>query len=299
MAGSLRRPKLQTELIKRLLEAGVHFGHQSKRWNPKMKKYIFGQKAGIYIIDLEKTVECLEKARNFISEVISQGKFILFVGTKKQAQEIIQEEAGRSECFSVTYRWIGGLLTNFQTVRKNVQRLKDIEEMEQDGRINKLTKKEIAKFMKEKEKLKKNLFGVVEMDKLPGALFVIDPKKEETAVLEANRLNIPVIALIDTNCDPDKVSFPIPGNDDALKSIRLIASLVADSVIEAKKSYKEVIKVLEEQKKSEGMALEEVPILEEVEEISEKIEDKEIKEEKGMPKAAKIRPHGKGKKEAF
>jgi len=292
---------LQTELIKQLLEAGVHFGHQSKRWNPKMKKYIFGQKAGIYIIDLEKTVECLDKARNFISEVISQGKTILFVGTKKQAQEIIREEAGRCEVFSVTYRWIGGLLTNFQTVRKNVQRLKDIEEMQKDGRINRLTKKEIAKFMKEKDKLNRNLMGIVDMDRLPGVLFIIDPKKEETAVLEANRLNIPTIALIDTNCDPDKITFPIPGNDDALKSIRLVTSFMADSVIEAKKSYKEVLKVLEEQKKTEEIIPEEVPILEEVQEITEKIEDKEIKEIKEtrpLPKA-KVKPRGKGKREEF
>ncbi|MDD5355200.1 MAG: 30S ribosomal protein S2 [Candidatus Omnitrophica bacterium] len=288
---------MQTELIKQLLEAGVHFGHQSKRWNPKMKKYIFGKKAGIYIIDLEKTTECLDKARNFISEVISQGKSVLFVGTKKQAQEIISEEAKRCEVFSVTYRWIGGLLTNFQTVRKNVQRLKDIEEMQQDGRINRLTKKEISKFMKEKEKLNRNLLGIVEMDKMPGVLFIIDPKNEETAVLEANRLNIPVIALIDTNCDPDKVAFPIPGNDDALKSIRIITSLIADSVIEAKKSYREVLKVLEEQKKVEEVIVEEEPIIEE--EINEKIEKIEKIEEKelGEIKAPiKAKPRGKGKK---
>lgn len=289
---------MQTELIKQLLEAGVHFGHQSKRWNPKMKKYIFGQKAGIYIVDLEKTAECMEKARNLISEVISQGKFILLVGTKKQAQEIILEEAKRCESFSVTYRWIGGLLTNFATVRKNVQRLKDIEEMQADGRINKLTKKEIAKFVKEKEKLNRSLLGIVEMDKLPGALFVIDPKKEETAVLEANRLNIPVIALIDTNCDPDRVAYPIPGNDDALKSIRLITSFIADSIIDAKKSYKEVLKVLEQQKKVEETAIpEEIPAIEEVQEISEKLEE-EKKEGKVIPKM-KVKPRIKDKKKEF
>jgi small subunit ribosomal protein S2 len=263
-----------------------------------MKKYIFGQKAGIYIVDLEKTAECMEKARNFISEVISQGKFILLVGTKKQAQEIILEEAKRCESFSVTYRWIGGLLTNFATVRKNVQRLKDIEEMQADGRINKLTKKEIAKFVKEKEKLNRSLLGIVEMDKLPGALFVIDPKKEETAVLEANRLNIPVIALIDTNCDPDRVAYPIPGNDDALKSIRLITSFIADSIIDAKKSYKEVLKVLEQQKKVEETAIpEEIPAIEEVQEISEKLEE-EKKEGKVIPKM-KVKPRIKDKKKEF
>ena len=271
---------MQTELIKQLLEAGVHFGHQTKRWNPKMKKFIFGKKAGIYIIDLEKTAECLDRARIFISEVISQGKSILFVGTKKQAQEIIYEEATRCESFSVSYRWIGGLLTNYQTVRKNVQHLKDIEEMQQDGRINRLTKKEIGKFMKEKEKLKRNLLGIIEMDKLPGVMFIVDPKKEETAVLEANRLNIPVIALIDTNCNPDKINFPIPGNDDALRSIRIITSLIADSIIEAKKSYKEVVKVLEEQRKIEEAVSKQETEGQKEEIIEEKIDDKESKEEK-------------------
>jgi len=288
---------LQTELIKQLLEAGVHFGHQTKRWNPKMKKFIFGQKIGIYIIDLEKTVGCLERARIFLSEVISQGKSVLFVGTKKQAQEIIQEEARRCESFFVDYRWIGGLLTNYQTVRKNVQRFKDIEEMEQDGRIKKFTKKEIGKFMKEKEKLRRNLLGIIEMDRLPGVLFVVDPKKEETAVLEANRLNIPVIALIDTNCDPDKINYPIPGNDDALKSIRLVTSLVADSIIEAKKSYNEVIKVLEEQKKIEEVVSGEDTKKKE-QDATEEIEksDKDSKDKKAIGKGKKGN-HSEGKKE--
>lgn len=288
---------MQTELIKQLLEAGVHFGHQTKRWNPKMKKFIFGQKIGIYIIDLEKTVECLERARIFLSEVISQGKSVLFVGTKKQAQEIIQEEARRCESFFVDYRWIGGLLTNYQTVRKNVQRFKDIEEMEQDGRIKKFTKKEIGKFMKEKEKLKRNLLGIIEMDRLPGVLFVVDPKKEETAILEANRLNIPVIALIDTNCDPDKINYPIPGNDDALKSIRLVTSLVADSIIEAKKSYNEVIKVLEEQKKIEEVVSGEDTKKKE-QDATEEIEksDKDSKDKKAIGKGKKGN-HSEGKKE--
>lgn len=242
---------MPTELIKQLLEAGVHFGHQTKRWNPKMKKFIFGKKAGIYIIDLEKTVECLDRARTFISEVIGQNKSVLFVGTKKQAQEIVQEEAERCKSFFVNYRWLGGLLTNSTTIRKSVKHLRDIEEIERDGRIHKLKKKEISKLMKEKGKLMKNLSGILEMDKMPGALFIVDPKKEETAVLEAHRLKIPIIALIDTNCDPDKISYPIPGNDDALKSIRIITSLIATSLIEARKSYQEVIEVLEERKKIE------------------------------------------------
>lgn len=242
---------MPTELIKQLLEAGVHFGHQTKRWNPKMKKFIFGKKVGIYIIDLEKTAECLDRARTFISEVIGQNKSILFVGTKKQAQEIIQEEAERCKSFFVINRWLGGLLTNATTIRKSVKHLRDIEEMEQDGRIHKLKKKEIAQLMKEKGKFMKNLSGILEMDKMPGALFIVDPKKEDTAVLEAYRLKIPIIALIDTNCDPDKINYPIPGNDDALKSIRLITSLVATSIIEARKSYQEVIEVLEQRKKAE------------------------------------------------
>ena len=287
---------MQTELIKQLLEAGVHFGHQTKRWNPKMKKFIFGQKSGIYIIDLEKTVECLDRARSFISEIISQGKSVLFVGTKKQAQEIIQEEAKRCEVFFVSYRWIGGLLTNYQTVRKNVQRLKDIEEMEEDGRINKLTKKEIGRFMKEKEKLKRNLLGIIEMEKLPGLLFIIDPKKEETAVLEASRLNIPIIALIDTNCDPDKINYPIPGNDDALKSIRMITSLIADSIIGAKKSYKEVVKMLEEQRKAEETVTKQDSEEKEEEVLEENEDDKELEQSKSEPKT-KIKTQTKIKKE--
>lgn len=293
---------MQTELIKQLLEAGVHFGHQTKRWNPKMKKFIFGQKAGIYIIDLEKTVECLQRARTFLSEVIGQGKSVLFVGTKKQAQEIVEQEAKRCESFFMSYRWIGGLLTNYQTIRKSIQRLKEIEEMKQDGRINRLTKKEIAGLIKEKDKLKRNLVGILEMEKLPGALFIIDPKKEETAMLEAKRLNIPVVALIDTNCDPDKIDYPIPGNDDALKSIRMITALVADSVIEAKKSYKEVIKVLEEQKKAEEAIakkeeLEEEVLEQVIKEKIEKLEDKELKEEEKVPsKIIKVAARMKGKK---
>jgi small subunit ribosomal protein S2 len=286
---------LQTELIKQLLEAGVHFGHQTKRWNPKMKKFIFGQKSGIYIIDLEKTVECLDRAKIFFSEVIGKGKSVLFVGTKKQAQEIIEQEAKRCDSFFVSYRWIGGLLTNYQTIRKNVQRLNDIEEMEQDGRINKLTKKEIIRFVKEKEKLKKNLAGIIDMTSLPGVLFVIDPKKEETAVLEANRLKIPVIALIDTDCDPDKIDYPIPGNDDALKSIRMVTSLIADAVIEARKSYNEVLKVLEQQKKIEEPVPADSGLVELDEEIVETIEEK-VKEEKPLPKAKiKSRPKVRGK----
>ncbi|WP_228767817.1 30S ribosomal protein S2 [Candidatus Velamenicoccus archaeovorus] len=229
-----------TELIKQLLEAGVHFGHQTRRWNPKMKNYIFGEKSGIYIIDLQKTEVFLNEAREFISEMVAQGKPVLFVGTKKQAQEVIEEEAKRCGAFYVNHRWLGGLLTNFQTIKKSIRRYKEIEQMEKDGIFESLTKKEIAALTKEREKLVKNLSGVIEMDRLPGAIFVVDSKKEETAVLEAKRLGIPIVALIDTNCDPDLITHPIPGNDDAIKSIRLVSKFMADSVLDGRKRFDEV-----------------------------------------------------------
>ena len=242
---------MTTELIKKLLEAGVHFGHQTKRWNPKMKQYIFGEKSGIYIIDLEKTEKLLNKARAFISEVAAQGKPVLFVGTKKQAQEVIEEESKRCGAFYINHRWLGGLLTNFQTIKKSIKRYKEIDQMEKDGLFNSFTKKEIASLTAEREKLIKNLSGVIEMDRLPGAIFIIDSKKEETAVLEAKRLNIPVVGLIDTNCDPDLVDYPIPGNDDAIKSIKLITSFIAESVLDGKKRYDEVKAVIKEMKEKE------------------------------------------------
>jgi len=229
-----------TELIKQLLEAGVHFGHQTRRWNPKMKNYIFGEKSGIYIIDLQKTEAFLNEAREFISEMAAQGKPVLFVGTKKQAQEVIEEEAKRCGAFYVNHRWLGGLLTNFQTIKKSIRRYKEIEQMEKDGIFESLTKKEIAALTKEREKLVKNLSGVIEMDRLPGAIFVVDSKKEETAVLEAKRLGIPIVALIDTNCDPDLITHPIPGNDDAIKSIRLVSKFMADSVLDGRRRFDEV-----------------------------------------------------------
>ncbi len=257
---------MTTELIKKLLEAGVHFGHQTKRWNPKMKSFIFGEKSSIYIIDLEKTEKFLNEARVFISEIAAQGKSVLFVGTKKQAQEVIEEEAKRCGAFYVNHRWLGGLLTNFQTVKKSINRFKEINQMEKDGVFESLSKKEIASLTKEKEKLIKNLSGVVEMDRLPGAIFVVDSKKEVTAVLEAKRLNIPVVALIDTNCDPDLIDFPVPGNDDAIKSVKLITSFIADSVLDGRKRYEEVKTVVSEtvkQEKSEEKLIqnEEPPIV--------------------------------------
>lgn len=226
------------DLIKKLLEAGVHFGHQTKRWCPKMKKYIFGQRSGIYIIDLEKTVQCLNKARDFARDVAAKGGRVLFVGTKKQAQIIVEEEAKRTEMYYVCNRWLGGLLTNFQTVKNSIERMKAIERMSQDPAIwGNLKKKEIASLTKEKEKFLRNLNGIRDMAKHPDAVFIIDPKLEDIAVRESRKLGIPIIAIIDTNCDPDMIDYPVPGNDDALKSVRFLTSLVADSIVEGRKEY--------------------------------------------------------------
>jgi len=226
-----------SEIIKQFLEAGVHFGHKVSRWNPKMRKYIFGQRSGIYIIDLEKTEECLNKARDFLLDITSKGETVLWVGTKKQAQEVVKQEAIRCGMYYVTERWPGGLLTNLSTIKKSIFRLKEIEKMKEDGTFQNLTKKEIALLEKELAKLKKNFSGIVQMERLPKAIFIVDTKKEETAVKEARRLAIPVIGLIDTNSDPDQVDYCIPGNDDATKSIRIISSLIADGIVEGRKKF--------------------------------------------------------------
>lgn len=220
--------------IKDLLEAGVHFGHQTKRWNPKMKPFIFTAKSGIYIIDLKKTLECLKVACEKVKEVVANGNIILMVGTKKQAQEVVLEEAQRCGAFYVTYRWLGGMLTNFYTIRESIKRLKGLERMKEDGTYEKLTKKEVLGLEKEREKLEKALGGIKEMNRLPGLIYVVDANKEKIAVAEANTLNIPVIAVIDTNSDPDKIEFPIAANDDAIKSIKVITHAIAEAVIEAK-----------------------------------------------------------------
>ncbi len=217
-----------------LLNAGAHFGHLTRRWNPKMKPFIFMERNGIHIIDLKKSQELLEAACNALSNTVAEGKRILFVGTKKQAKQVIEDEAKRCEQFYVTERWLGGMLTNFTTIRKSVKRLTNIEKMETDGTYDKITKKEALVLDREKEKLQSVLNGVVEMTRLPGALFVVDIKKEEIAVHEARRLGIPVYAIVDTNCDPSMVDYPIPANDDAIKSIQTIAKYVADSIIEGK-----------------------------------------------------------------
>jgi small subunit ribosomal protein S2 len=222
---------LTATAIKDLLEAGVHFGHQTKRWNPKMKEYIFGERNGIYIIDLGKTARLFREAEQFVTNLSSEGRTILFVGTKRQAQDAIAEEAQRCGMFHVNQRWLGGLLTNFTTIQRSLGRLRELEAMQTDGRYDTLSKKEIARIEKEKRKLQKNLDGIRGMGRLPDAVFVVDTRKEKIAVDEARKLKIPVIGVVDTNCDPDEVDFVIPGNDDALRAIRLFASRIADAVL--------------------------------------------------------------------
>ncbi len=223
---------LSKELIQNLLEAGVHFGHQTKKWNPKMKQYIFGEKSGIYIIDLEKTAAHITRACNFMRDVASQGAPVLFVGTKPQAQAIIEAEAKRCNMFYVNHRWLGGMLTNYQTIKNSIKRYKSLILMREDGTFEALTKKEVSMLESEIQKLEKNLKGVTDMPRLPGAMFVIDAKKEDIAVKEANRLGIPVVGIVDTDSDPDRIQYPIPGNDDAIRSIKLITSIIVDSVLE-------------------------------------------------------------------
>jgi small subunit ribosomal protein S2 len=218
--------------MKELLEAGVHFGHQTRRWNPKMKPYIFGSRNGIHIIDLQKTVNLFAAAYEFIVRTVAEGYPVLFVGTKKQAHDSIVEESERCGMFSVVNRWLGGTMTNFQTIRKSIGRLKELEAMKADGTINRYTKKEALKMEKELVKLEKNLGGIKDMDELPGAVFIVDPKKEHIAVKETRKLGIPLVAIGDTNCDPDEIDYIIPGNDDAIRAIRLICSKVADACIE-------------------------------------------------------------------
>jgi len=220
--------------MKQLLEAGVHFGHQTRRWNPKMAPYIFTDRNGIYIIDLQKTVRKVEEAYNFVKNLVADGGTILFVGTKKQAQDSVKEEAQRCGMFYVNQRWLGGMLTNFQTIRRRIDRLHELERMEENGSLQLLPKKEVAELMHEKERLEKFLGGIKEMRKLPGALFVIDPRKERIAVAEARKLGIPIVAIVDTNCDPDEIDYVIPGNDDAIRAVRLLTGKMADAVLEGR-----------------------------------------------------------------
>jgi len=284
-----------SELIKQLLEAGVHFGHQTKRWNPKMKKFIFGSRSGIYIIDLEKTEECINKARDYLMDITSKGEFVLFVGTKKQAQEVVFAQAQRTGMYYVTERWPGGLLTNFTTIKKSINRLKEIEKMREDGTFEKLTKKEVAGLEKELAKLNKNFAGIVKMERMPKAMIVVDTKKEETAIREAKRLSIPVIGLIDSNSDPTMIAYPIPGNDDATKSISLVISLLADTVLEGRKKFLSYLSqegaVLKEEKPQEepGVLLPEEEVkIKEIEEIVETAEPIDEEGKAGKKRATKI-----------
>ena len=220
--------------MKQLLEAGVHFGHQTRRWNPKMAEYIFTERNGIYIIDLQKTVKKLDDAYMFVRELSANGENVLFVGTKKQAGDSIKEEAERAGAYYVNARWLGGMLTNFKTIRRRIDRLSQLRKMEEDGTFDRLPKKEVVKLELEIEKLEKFLGGIKEMNKLPGALFIVDPRKERIAVAEAHKLGIPIVAIVDTNCDPDEIDYVIPGNDDAIRAVRLIASAMADAIIEGR-----------------------------------------------------------------
>lgn len=220
--------------MKQLLEAGVHFGHQTRRWNPKMKRYIFTERNGIYIIDLQKTVKKVEEAYQFTKELAANGGTILFVGTKKQAQDSVKEEAERSGMYFVNQRWLGGTLTNFETIQKRIKRLKDIERMREDGTFEVLPKKEVVQLNKELERLEKFLGGIKDMKGLPDALFIIDPRKERIAVAEAIKLNIPIVGIVDTNCDPDEIDYVIPANDDAIRAVKLLTSKIADAIIETK-----------------------------------------------------------------
>lgn len=220
--------------MKQLLEAGVHFGHQTRRWNPKMAPYIFTERNGIYIIDLQKTVRKVDEAYNFVRDIAMEGKTVLFVGTKKQAQESIEAEAKRCNMYYVNHRWLGGMLTNFKTIRKRIDRLDEIDMMEEKGQFEVLPKKEVIKLQHEREKLNSNLGGIRTMKKLPDAIFIVDPKKEHIAVAEARNLHIPIVAIIDTNCDPDEIDYVIPGNDDAIRAIKLIAGKMADAVLEGR-----------------------------------------------------------------
>ena len=246
--------------MKQLLEAGVHFGHQTKRWDPKMAEYIYQARNGIHIIDLQKTSKKIDEAYAFMKEVAEEGKDILFVGTKKQAQECVKDAALKSNMFYIDQRWLGGMLTNFKTIRKRIERLNKLQEMEQDGTFDVLPKKEVAALKNEMEKLEKNLGGIKEMTRMPGAMFVVDPKNERIAVLEAKKLNIPIIGLVDTNCNPEDVDYPIPGNDDAIRAVKLITDVMANAIIEGRQG--EILEA--EAEMTEEVATEEATSIEEV-----------------------------------
>ena len=286
--------KKENVLVKQLLEAGVHFGHQTKKWNPKMGKFIFGKKEGIYIINLEKTAKLFLEACNFLNEVATAGSYILFVGTKKQAQAITKREAENCNMFYVNQRWLGGTLTNFATIRKSINKLNSFEKMKEDGTYEKLSKKEGAMIDKKITNLMKNLAGIRKMERLPGAIFVVDSNKEAIAVHEAKKLSIPVVALIDTDCNPDKIDYIIPGNDDAMKSIGFVTSVISKSVLEGRKQFLAGKKETEEEKKKKAeMEDESKEIIKETEGIIEgdlKLEKlEEVKNEEKIPKKKKVK----------
>jgi small subunit ribosomal protein S2 len=270
--------------MKQLLEAGVHFGHQTKRWNPKMKEYIFGSRNGIYIIDLQKTLRLFKEAYKFVSETCGKGGAILFVGTKKQAQDSIQEEAQRAAMFYVNQRWLGGTLTNFRTIKRNVERLRKLEAMKKDGSVEALPKKEVLQLNKEQAKMEKTLGGIKDMTKLPDGIFIVDPRKEKIAVHEARKLGIPIVAIVDTNCNPDEIDYIIPGNDDAIRAVRLISSKIADACLEGKQVHEAKLSAPEggepppaaaAQEKPEGADESEPPAREEEEMEKDEEEDQE------------------------
>jgi len=266
-----RKRKMAVVAMKQLLEAGVHFGHQTRRWDPKMAEYIFQARNGIHIIDLQKTSKKLDEAYAFMKEQAEEGKTVLFVGTKKQAQDCVKEAAEKSGMFYINQRWLGGMLTNFGTIRTRVERLKELERMQEDGTFEVLPKKEVIILKKEMEKLEKNLGGIKDMEELPGVMFIVDPKKERIGILEARKLNIPVVGLIDTNCNPEDVDYPIPGNDDAIRAVKLITDVMANAIIEGRQG--ESLEMTEEQEEvvseEEPTSIEEVAASEEVEENNE------------------------------
>ena len=261
--------------MKQLLEAGVHFGHQTRRWDPRMAEYIFQARNGIHIIDLQKTSKKLDEAYNFVREQAEEGKTVLFVGTKKQAQECMKEAAEKCGMYYVDKRWLGGMLTNFDTIQKRIQRLKDLETMAEDGTFDVLPKKEVILLKKEMEKLERNLGGIKEMDKLPGVIFLVDPKKERIAVLEAKKLGIPVVGLVDTNCNPEEVDYAIPGNDDAIRAVKLIADVMANAVIEGRQGESFETENIEEEQEIEN---EEPTSIEEVVETAEENNEEKVEE---------------------
>ena len=272
--------------IKQLLECGVHFGHQTRRWNPKMKPYIFTERNGVYIIDLQKTVKGLEKAYDFIREVSKSGGSVLFVGTKRQAQEIVREEALRCGQFYINQRWLGGLLTNFPTIRKRVNRMVELQKMEEDGTFETLPKKEVSVLRKQKEKLEKYLIGIRDMKDLPDALFIIDPRRETIAVLEGRKLGIPVASIVDTNCDPEVIDYPIPGNDDAIRAIKLMFGLMANAVIEGRQG---VDGALTQEEETAAGGEETIEVREKLHEVYAEVQEKlvvaEMEDRKGWKEA--------------